>query len=565
MNNFGTRHPDEGQLLRYLDGELPGSQARHVRRHLEACWQCREALEGLQNTVGDCVRYRRDVLAAHTPPAPGPWRDLSRDFARIDAEAERGSFAARLLRALAPPPVRWTAAGAAALAVIAAIVFQLRETPSVQAAALLRKAVAAATARPTRPHRIQIKTATAQFTRIAGEALHAASANDSELARVEALFRRARYPWGDPLSAHAFQSWRDGLAQKRDEVSASEDGRSYRISTITSDGELVAATLTLRSADLEPTEGRFEFSNREWVEVTESADLPEPPASEVAKATGGIPSKPDMPPPLRGSGAEAPAGAGVADEVQVVAALPEVGADLGDPLEISLSGGRVVVAGAGIPAQRQRQIQDALHAIPSVELRFSDEWPKAGGPPAVAEVPAPPPEARASDLQWRTRLQERLGGRAQFDRFNTSLLDRMDAAMSRAYALKRLAQQFPPESERQMSAENRRLLRNIAREHLSALSAAAGEVDAAMRPFLPSVALPGPIENGGEPGAWQPLAEEVLKPARQVETSVAALLGATPNQGAEAPLRFASGMANLKFVLERCQRLLSYDDVRQRK
>ncbi|MBZ5583127.1 MAG: zf-HC2 domain-containing protein, partial [Acidobacteriia bacterium] len=67
MNGFETRHPEDGQLLRYLDGELPGRKARQVRRHLEACWQCRAALEELQDAVSECVRYRRDVLAAHAP------------------------------------------------------------------------------------------------------------------------------------------------------------------------------------------------------------------------------------------------------------------------------------------------------------------------------------------------------------------------------------------------------------------------------------------------------------------------------------------------------------------
>ena len=56
MSSLGMRHAEEGQLLRYLDGELPGRRARQVRKHLEACWHCRAELEELQNTVGDCVR-----------------------------------------------------------------------------------------------------------------------------------------------------------------------------------------------------------------------------------------------------------------------------------------------------------------------------------------------------------------------------------------------------------------------------------------------------------------------------------------------------------------------------
>ena len=35
------RHPENEQLLRYADGELPSRQARKIKAHLESCWQCR--------------------------------------------------------------------------------------------------------------------------------------------------------------------------------------------------------------------------------------------------------------------------------------------------------------------------------------------------------------------------------------------------------------------------------------------------------------------------------------------------------------------------------------------
>ena len=76
------RHPEDGLLLRYLDGELPGRKARQVRTHLEACWQCRAQVEELQGVIGECVRYRKNVLAPGLPPPPEPWRSL--DFDRVE-------------------------------------------------------------------------------------------------------------------------------------------------------------------------------------------------------------------------------------------------------------------------------------------------------------------------------------------------------------------------------------------------------------------------------------------------------------------------------------------------
>jgi len=72
MSNLDVRHPDDGMLLRYLDGELPGRKARKVCAHLEACWQCRTQSEELQAVIGDCVRYRKNVLAPSLPPPPEP-------------------------------------------------------------------------------------------------------------------------------------------------------------------------------------------------------------------------------------------------------------------------------------------------------------------------------------------------------------------------------------------------------------------------------------------------------------------------------------------------------------
>ena len=113
MSSLGMRHPEEGQLLRYLDGELPGRKARQIRKHLEACWHCRAELEELQSTVGDCVRYRKNVLGTCLPPPPDPWQDLSRGFDRIDASLDGESLAARLARAifLPRPAVRWAVTG----------------------------------------------------------------------------------------------------------------------------------------------------------------------------------------------------------------------------------------------------------------------------------------------------------------------------------------------------------------------------------------------------------------------------------------------------------------------
>src|SRR5215472_6148213 len=151
MTDFEPRHPQEGWLLRYIDGELPSRKSRQLERHLEACWQCRTELEELKQTVAGCVKYRQ-AMATHFPPPPQQWRPLDREFDRIDAGQTKPTFTWWL---------RWAipAVATAALAVVAW--YQLRTTPSVEAAALLKKAIAAAETRhEPGPHRYQIRTRT---------------------------------------------------------------------------------------------------------------------------------------------------------------------------------------------------------------------------------------------------------------------------------------------------------------------------------------------------------------------------------------------------------------------
>ena len=572
MSSLGMRHPEDGRLLRYLDGELPGRQARQIRKHLEACWHCRAELEELQNTVGDCVRYRKHVLGTYLPPPPEPWQDLSRGFDRIDASLDGESLAARLVRTmfLPRPAVPWAVTAAIAVAVACTIVYQLRETPSVQAAALLKKAVAVADSRPRPRRRIRISTASQQVTRVIGAGQPA-----SDTPAIERLFRSANYNWDDPLSARSFETWRDQLPAKRDQVAAmddpqSPDRNSYRIQTTTDASELVSATLKLRMTDFEPLEGRFEFRNRDWVEMTELTDQPTLPASTVAGATGGMPRQPGMPPDRAEPSAEAMNPAGVAEELQVVAALHQVGADLGDPVEIARQSGQILVSGTGIPPQHQKQIHQALDSMPGVVVRFSEPGGVPSGPGVPSSPEGTPPEtpalrdsAGSAPPPFQARLEERLGGRPQFERFSSQLLDGSDAVMSRAYALRRLAQQFPPDVERQLSAGDRRVLRDLGREHVAALARQSGEMDAALNRVL--AALGGTAPAGTvrlESAAWQPASEELLSAARRVEAVLAVLLGMAPvdNPADHTPSQLLAALAQLRASQEHCQRLLSYDE-----
>ena len=554
MSNLDVRHPEDGLLLRYLDGELAGRKARQVRSHLEACWQCRAQVEELESAIGDCVRYRKDVLAPSLPLPPEPWRSL--DFGRMDAELAEQSLWHRVARFLSPlrhGGVRWALSGAAALALCYVGVQQLRETPKVQAAALLQKAVRAAQSRPAAHQRLRITTRTGQMTRVIGVA-YKPPAREVEIAR---LFDAANYDWNDPLSAKSFARWRDGLAHFQDAVASQPN--SYDIKTTTEDSELVSATLKLRTTDLEPMEGRFEFRNRDWVEMTELVDQQTNPASIVAGTTGGMPRQPGVPPGPIEVPKETAEPAAFSEELQVVNALHRLGADLGDPLEISREGGQVLVSGTGIPPQRQQQIHGLLDRLPHVVVRFDDPVFPAGATPVQSE-PATRDAAGPEKSTYAARIEERLGGRPQFERFSSSVLDWTDSAMTRAYALRRLAQQFSAAAEKEMTAEDRRMLHRLGREHLAAFTKDAQRVANTVNPVLTGM-VPGvaQLEVHAEPTGWQAASEDLLATARRAETLLAIILGVAPAENApgDAPAQLIVALAHLSRDTEECQRLLA--------
>ena len=168
MSSLLERHPSE-DLLSYLDGELSPRESRAVAGHLNSCSQCRAELQGLQDSLADCTSYHR-TQAMQMPPAPEPWRDLYHDFARIDRSLANTSLLGRLMSPLVHSGVpRWAfVAGLAGLIVLLTL-NQLRQAPSVQAATLLRKAVAVSQSQARPAHRIRVRSSRQpEFTRLAG-------------------------------------------------------------------------------------------------------------------------------------------------------------------------------------------------------------------------------------------------------------------------------------------------------------------------------------------------------------------------------------------------------------
>ena len=564
MSNLAGRHSAERYLVRYLDGELAARKVRKLERHLETCGQCRGELEELQNTLAECARYRQDVLAAQPSP-PQPWRDLYRDFYRIDESLANESLLVRLMRPLVHSGApRWAIIAGLAVLICSLTFYQLRQAPSVQAATLLRKAVIASQSKPPVPRRIRVRTSRRQeFTRLAGT--QAAVVEAAETQPVAALFRAAHYDWVDPLSARAFAEWRDRQPQKTDEVTReTTSSEEYtRVRTVAAEGELAAASITLRTTDFDPVEERLEFRDREWIELseiaeplTESAGGPGATHVEVPVRAAELPSRP---------AAFAPGSlASISDELQVLSALSAIGADLGDPVDVALSGGKVMVNGhEGITPQRQQAIRESVAPLPRVEVEFSEPQTTATGKTVftadsagTAVSPTQPRPVEPPPIE--SRLEKQLGGHGEFDRFSTQLLDLDDLAMQRVYALRRLAQKFSPEAEAQLSSTDLTTLHEMSRKHTAVLAEKLSGMEHMLVPALSSLGGTAEAVRPSVHAAWQPAAEDVYRNARQVEMLISQMLGMTPGAASTSalPSELLAALKDLEANVADCDRFL---------
>lgn len=558
MSSLFHRHPEQ-DFVPYLDGELSARQAARVKTHLEGCAPCRAEFESLKQTLAECASYQ-SVSVAHMPEAPLPWRDLYRDFSRIDESLANTSLLVRLMRPLVHSGVpRWSFVAGLAALVVLGFVNQLRQAPSVQAASILRKAVAISQSKAPAARQIRVRTSRNQsFVRTSG--MSAAVMQVVEAQVIASLFANARYDWNDPLSARAFVQWRDQQVQKTDEVTTVSDSSNpsrtlTRIRTVTPDGDLAAATITLSGDDYEAVEERLEFRDQEWVELSEIAESSTEGAGFASAGSVGLPVRAAETPSR--PAAFSPEPASISDELTVLSALSSIEADLGEEVSVNLSGEKVAVtAGSGVTPRRQEAIRGAVGSLPRVALEFNSAHTSA----ISADTATPTGSvASSSPSPMEARLQKQLGGHAEFERFSNHLQDVTDAARQRVSALRNLAARFSPETEARLNGHDRKVLSELTRKHTAALAERVGELDRLLNPALASLGGTAAAVPNVSHANWQAASEAMQKNAQKVDVLVSQMLGLTSaNAGSmnTLPSDLLVSLQSLHKNLEDCQKSL---------
>jgi anti-sigma factor RsiW len=279
-----------------------------------------------------------------------------------------------------------------------------------------------------------------------------------------------------------------------------------------------------------------------------SSDLPKqdvPSAPALSAPTG--PTTPSAP-LLDGAPQAIVPAATAADELRVFVALHLVGADLGEPVQVSRSEGRIHIQGTGIEPHRQSRILAALNAIPNLDVHFNEV---GSNTPQVADFTPAAPAGSNANTGLQEQILRQLGTRAAVEQFTNQLMERSDNLMARAHAVRRLAQRFPPYVEATLGPDERKMLLDLRRQHIAAMELESEEILRMSRAALP--ANPLPAMNAPAPASWQASSDDLFQSSRNVERALAVGLGAA--QGDVTAAQLFTNIARIKASVEAARRL----------
>ena len=296
-NTVQGTHLDEAQLMLYIDGELPSSEANQVKTHLLACPECRQEFSDLQEANEAFATFQGQCSAA-LPAPPLNWADFSERLQETLAQpvAERRAshqswwrgFVDSVRQTASGAIVPWTLSGAAAAL---ALVFLFLHSPAkhpltldeVLSRAQQQSASLDASVTPVVYQKISITDSATPQTpitvqiwndqkngRFREEAVNRADTDKtgwtrksagkarkaeppSLLREVNAVFAANHLPLSTPVSAEVFKAWVQAPGRKDESMSKEQfaGGEAYRLAANVADAGLPAGNSSfIRTMDL---------------------------------------------------------------------------------------------------------------------------------------------------------------------------------------------------------------------------------------------------------------------------------------------------------------------------
>lgn len=494
-------HLSGEQLARLEEGTANAAE----RAHLAECSQCAQQFGEWRSGLRLYQAFAAEEKP-HVPEPPAAWRSLD---SLIAANAK------------SKQPRRWwrgwpaLAFGAsAALVALGLLVLRPRDVDagSILAESAERNAVSAPS--------VRVSLNDVAYLR---PAVYRPGEGDVRFQKVERLFNDAGYSWAEPMSARSYVRWRAQLRDKQDHVTVVRNAREqkqFRVETRTSSSSLRDASLTLNESDLRAVAARFDFASGEAVRMEESAELPPslPPSSVSSRSRTSVAEEPASP----------------EDTLRVLDALNRIGADAGDPVDVTLdrSKGVVVVRMDGVSPVRKQQISAALHGIPRVRTEEAPAGSRGTGSSAA--------ERNSSQIppEFRRQLEKSLGGALALQEVTDDVLDQSSVIAAHAHAVAVLAREFPQPVEGNLSSSGKILLGNLKNLHLNEVIRLKSLIFSQLKAALPASSSwsPAPLSGSAAESGWQARVPLLVDSARQTDLLLNRVFAGSYAQGEAASL-----------------------------
>ena len=513
-----TDHPSDDKLLRYVDGELNSKHATAVRRHLEACWQCRAATEELQETIRDYVHFHKERILPSIPTPPRYWHGFGPMLSRMEAEhATVTAWRQRFLGlcGLVPRPVWFGgAAGVSAIALAVFLIMTLSRPHVLTAAEFLHRAEineSAIDIENRRPVRIRYRGET--FVRRVGNRLE-----EANMAPIQALFRQSRLDWNNPLSAEAFTAWHDELRSRSDQLRTLDD--RIMLDTRTQDGDLARAIFTVRKADYHPIEETLDFGQAGMIEISELA----PNAPELLALSNPKPSMPERrSAPMRLDSSPTTAVNPPLEDVEAElrSLLHMAGADIREVLTIRRAGDELEVVGVVSDSRRRMEIADHVGALRQVSLNLKTIEEAVTNATVATAVPLKANTGQSYDASATEWLLDKFPNASDREDFVKRTLQLSRDMSVRTYALSQLADRYPPAVFDSLSSKAQKEISQIVADLAANINEDHDNLDAHLNVLID----PPPVGSPGEP--WQLAASQCSTFARGLDDALTALFAAS--------------------------------------
>jgi hypothetical protein len=495
-------HLSDETMLQFLDNELSPKDSSLAKSHLYSCWFCRARREEISRMIAAIVEHQNAIADPYLPPPPDDRRIF---LARLDAlAAELGNpfpFKRAIQRLFqfmnseCRGALVW--AGAALfVALSAAMFYEFRKPHIVSAKEFLDLAAASEeNGLKAPPHsvviqkvRVQVngKTLTSTIYRdVANKRVASRTSTSSlDLTDVKQIFLRSSFDWDTLLDPDAYARWRASQVNENDAVER-VGGNLLRLETKSSTGPVAQASLTVRANDFHAVEESLQLRDSAQIQVMEEswvvvANASVPPgifASAELESTAATESSLPIIPGRSMLPTEADL---VNSEMEAQSALHDLGADLGEQIALTIRPEEVIsIDGVISDDARKRQLTDALQGIRYVELHLftvaeaaaqeeRKERRSSTGPLARADQPLVQLAASSAPL-LESQLRSRFPDKDQRIQYVNQTLSLAQLASGRAWALNRLADQYPPEKIGLLNNIERDKLHMLLTDHISAL------------------------------------------------------------------------------------------------